>query len=469
MKPARTRIAPSPTGYMHVGTLRTALFSYFLAHQTGGQFILRIEDTDRTRFVEGATESLIKTFKDLGIEFDEGPFVQSERLTEYKIHADRLLADSNAYYCFCSRDRLEEMRKQQQETKQTPKYDRACLKLTSDEIQKKLDSGENHVIRMKIPEGETIVKDLVRGNVKFNHSDIDDQVIVKSDGYPTYHLAVVVDDFLMNITHVIRGEEWLPSTPKHIILQKMFDFDIPQFAHVPLLLNPDKTKLSKRQGDVAVEDYLKKGYLPQALINFISTLGYNPTGDREVYTMQELIDLFDITKVKSSGAVMNIEKLDWMNNHYIKELSDEELFVMAKPFLSMEIDKTIQKALLIERERVNRLEELEEKITPYLKATSYAKESLIWKKADALDAKKNLEGVLGVIENLNDPDFDKIETLEGEVKKYIEREGLQNGNVLWPLRVALSGQEKSASPFELLWVFGREQGIERIKKAISLL
>ena len=469
---------------MHIGTLRTALFDYFLSKQTGGQFVLRIEDTDRERFVEGAMENLIEVFNELGIFFDEGPmfenekivqrgdhgpYIQSERLELYRPYVDKLIEQGDAYPCFCSKERLDEMRAEQRETKQTPKYDRACLALDAGEVKKRMKT-EPYVVRMKIPEGETVVDDVVRGKVKFNHADVDDQVILKSDGFPTYHLAVVVDDELMKITHVIRGEEWLSSTPKHIILQKMLGFDVPTYAHVPLLLNADKTKLSKRQGDVAVEDYLQKGYLKEALLNFIGTLGYNPTGDREVYSLEELTDLFDLKKVKKSGAVMNIEKLDWMNNQYIQKLGLTELAEAAKPFLKADVDDVVvQRALFVERERVNRLDELQDRIKPYLKAPKVDAEMLIWKKADAADAKNQLEGIRAEIEAMPEDIFEDVSYIEDRLMGYIKKNDLKNGNVLWPLRVALSRQERSAGPFDYLWALGGKESLKRIDASLKVL
>jgi glutamyl-tRNA synthetase len=281
----RTRFAPSPTGFLHVGGLRTALYNYLFAKKHNGQFILRIEDTDQTRIVPGAVENLIETLKWAGIEFDEGPFkggpfgpyIQSQRLELYHKHALELVEKGYAYYCFCSPERLEKMRQEQIKLGQPPKYDGTCRRLTSDEVKKKLDEGLPKTIRMKIPEwGELKFNDLIRGDVTINFKVLDDQILLKSDGFPTYHLAVVVDDHYMKISHVIRGEEWLPSTPKHILLYDYFQWEKPYFAHLPLLLNPDRTKLSKRQGDVAVEDYRAKGYLPEAVVNFIALLGWNP-------------------------------------------------------------------------------------------------------------------------------------------------------------------------------------------------
>ena len=485
MNKARTRIAPSPTGYMHIGTLHTALFNYFLAKKTGGQFLLRIEDTDRTRFVEGAIESMLKTFERLGLEFDEGPklenstivqkgecgpYIQSQRLDIYKKYIKKLLDQGDAYQCFCTKERLEKMRAAQIQSKQTPKYDRACLSLTDEQRQEKTDEQIPYVVRMHVPVGETRVNDLIRGEIIFANADIDDQVLLKSDGYPTYHLAVVIDDFLMHITHVVRGEEWLPSTPKHILLQQMLGFDVPLYAHLPLLLNADKSKLSKRQGDVAVEDYLNKGYLPEALLNFIGTLGFNPTGDRELYSLQELIDFFEITQVKKSGAVMNLEKLNWMNNQYIQKLDEDMLMSLAIPFLPDGQDRDlVKKFLTVERSRLNTLSELKEKFEPYCLNPQVDPKTLIWKGSNGLDAKMNLESIACLIDKMDESIFENLETIEIKIKKYIEREHLHNGNVLWPLRVALSGREKSASPFEFLWVLGKDEAIRRVKTAINLL
>jgi glutamyl-tRNA synthetase len=483
----RTRIAPSPTGYMHIGTLRTALYDYFLARQKGGEFIIRIEDTDQTRFVPGALESLLGTFQKLGIEHDEGPvlasdgsisekgdvgpYVQSKRLDIYKKYADELLANGHAYVCFCTKERLDEMRAAQTAAKQTPKYDRHCVSLSADEVKTRIDAREAHVVRMKLPEGSTTFHDAIRGEITFKHADLDDQVIVKGDGFPTYHLAVVVDDHLMNITHVIRGEEWLSSTPKHLLLFKMLNWEAPTFAHVPLLLNADRSKLSKRQGDVAVEDYLNKGYLPDALLSFVATLGFNPKADQEIYTMKEMIELFDLSKVNKGGAVMNIEKLDWMNHHYIASMNESDLLQAIKPFAEG-IDlknPVISKAITVEKPRVNRLTEFAEKIRPYIERIDYDPSILVWKKADKADALQNLQKINEFIGSVDSSVFEDISLIEEKIKEYITSQGLSNGNVLWPMRVALSGQAASASPFELLWVLGKEEGRGRLEAAIEKL
>ncbi|MEK7183276.1 MAG: glutamate--tRNA ligase, partial [Patescibacteria group bacterium] len=325
-------------------------------------------------------------------------------------------------------------------------------------------------IRMRIPDGEVAFDDAIRGVIKFNLADVDDQVIIKSDGFASYHLAVVIDDHLMKISHVLRGEEWISSTPKQIVLHNMLGLLMPVYAHVPLILNPDRTKLSKRKGDVSVEGYLTKGYLPEAIINFISTLGFNPTSDQEIFTREELVRLFDLSKVNKGGAVMNTEKLDWMNHQYLAKLSANELAQAARPFLKTTVDnELVHRALLVERQRVNRLDEFDEKIQPYLFSIEYPKDILVWKKASPEDALQQLENIRPVIAGLSDDAFTQMSLLEAAVKEYIGNQGLQNGNVLWPLRVALSGAEKSASPFECLWVLGKEASVTRIDKAISCL
>jgi len=442
---------------------------------------LRVEDTDRTRFVPGATESLIRTLKLMGLEADEGPtlagevgeygpYIQSERTVIYQEHARALLEKGSAYYCFCSEERLTTKRQEQELAKLPTRYDRTCLNLTPEEIENKLAAGEKYVIRMRIPEGVTEFDDLVRGHVKFENTDIDDQVLLKSDSFPTYHLANVVDDHMMEISHVIRAEEWLSSTPKHVILYKAFGWTPPTFAHLPLILNADRSKLSKRQGDVAVEDYLKKGYLPEALNNFIALCGFNPKADQEIYSMQELIDLFEIEKVNKSGAVFDIEKLKWMNSQYIHKLSVDDLTTLCSPYL-VEADRTIAPELLtkictVERERLVLLADIVEKVDSYQKLSDYAAEILVWKKSSREEALEQLQKIIPFIETLN---LTSVELIEKAIREYIVSNNLQNGAVLWPLRAALSGSATSPSPFELIWVLGKDETLARINHAIKLL
>lgn len=468
MNNVKTRFAPSPTGYLHIGGLRTALYAFLFARKNEGKLLLRIEDTDRTRYIEGAAEALVDVLEKVGISIDEGPIAQSDRLDIYKGYVDQLVEAGKAYPCFCTKERLDEVRKQQQLAKMQTKYDRTCLKLSEEERKAKIEAGDEHVIRMHIPEGETVFTDIIRGVIKIENIQIDDQVILKSDGYPTYHLAVVVDDHEMGITHIIRGEEWISSVPKHVILYEAFGWDVPEMAHLPLILNPDKSKLSKRQGDVAVEDFLKKGYLPEALINFVALLGWNPKGDQEIYTLEELQASFDLTKVNKGGAVFNTEKLDWMNGEYIKALSVEALMSRLKPFIDHEVsEEDLEKIVTVEQGRLNRLTELNDKLVTYLELPDYSSELLVWKKSDAADAKAQLEALLTSVESMDA--HLGLDEIEAYIKGYIGENDLQMGNVLWPLRVALSGLEKSASPFELFWVHGKEEAMRRIGIAISKL
>jgi glutamyl-tRNA synthetase len=468
-----TRFAPSPTGYLHVGGLRTALYSYLYAKQQKGTFLLRIEDTDQARLVEGAVEALISTLKTMGLPPDREPYIQSQRLGLYREHVQRLLDKGDAYYCFCSKERLTALREEQQAMKSPMKYDRMCLHLSKDEIASKLASNEPYVVRLLVPEGKTTFTDEIRGEITIENKEVDDQVLLKTDGFPTYHLAVVVDDNDMHVTHIIRGDEWISSVPKHVILYNMFGFAIPKFAHLPLILNPDKSKLSKRQGDVAVEDYLAKGYLPETLINFVALLGFNPTADREIYTFNELIELFDLSKINKSGAVFDHAKLDWMNGMYLRTKSTQEILTLAKPFLekaNVEINSAfLTRICEIEKDRLVTLQDLADRALEYLSAIEYDPAMLVWKKADVADARMHLHSLQTLLEGMLNETFDDRALLEVAVKKYIEEGSYQNGNVLWPLRAALSGKEKSPNPFELIWMFGKEESLKRLSHALSLL
>lgn len=468
----KTRFAPSPTGFLHVGGLRTALYSYLIAKQNKGKFVLRIEDTDQKRFVEGGVENIINSLKWAGIEPDEEPFFQSKRLDIYKKYADELVANGQAYYCFCTPERLEEVREYQQKNKLPTGYDGHCRNIDPAEAKKRVAAGEAHVIRMKMPqEGETVFNDLIRGEVKFKNELVDDQVIIKSDGFPTYHLAVVVDDHEMKITHVVRGEEWLPSTPKHLQLYKYFGWEAPEFAHLPLLLNADKSKLSKRQGDVAVEDYIKKGYLPEAMVNFVAFLGWNPGTEQEIFTLAELVKEFKVEKINKSGAVFNLEKLDWFNQQYIKKLSDQELIERGWEWfeqagLGKEDKKFLAKAAGLERERVVTLSELPEAIKFMVQLPDYDGSLLVWKKSTAAEVKKILPESMKFLNSITNWTKENLGT---EVKKWIGEQGYQNGSVLWPLRVALSGQQNSPGPFEIAEVLGQTESLKRLKTAIKKL
>ena len=330
----RTRMAPSPTGNMHVGSLAISLKNYAFAKKHGGQFILRIEDTDKTREVEGGVEAIQKILNDYSIQYDEGPkvggaygpYIQSKRLDIYKERAQELVKNKKAYYCFCSKERLQKVKEKQRAEKTPPKYDGHCRNLSSDEVGKKLQKNAEYVIRLKVPRGEEIkFNDLIRGEIVVQSDTINDQVLMKSDGYPTYHLAVVIDDHMMDITHIMRGEEWISSTPKHILLYKAFGWKLPVFAHIPVFLNPDgKGKMSKRKGTVSAQSFLDRGYLPKALLNFFMILGWARNDEIEIMTMDEYIEQFDPADVSAKSVVFDMKKLDWINGMYIRKLAPSE-------------------------------------------------------------------------------------------------------------------------------------------------
>lgn len=353
----RTRIAPSPTGLAHIGTAYYAIYNYAFAKQHDGQFIVRIEDTDRTRFVEGAEQVIFDALSWLGIPHSEGPdlggpygpYRQSERLPLYKQYAEELIEKGKAYYCFCSPERLDQVRKAMQERKEIPRYDRHCRTIVLEDAKKRVEDGEKHVVRMIIPDNETIGwDDLVRGRIEFDSNIIDDQVILKSDGFPTYHLAVVVDDHLMKITHVLRGEEWISSGPKHILLYRYFGWELPQFAHMPLLRNQDKSKMSKRKNDVSIFSYKEKGYLPDALINYLSLMGWSHPEEKDIFSYEEYIKVFSINRMQTTGPIFDIAKLNWMNQQYIQNKTDDALKEIILDFYpkAQELSEDIFSALI---------------------------------------------------------------------------------------------------------------------------
>jgi len=472
----RVRFAPSPTGYLHVGGLRTALYNFLFARHHQGVLVLRIEDTDQTRYVEGAAESLIQTLKLTGIEYDEGPdaggdngpYVQSERLEIYRKHSQQLIENGNAYYCFCTPEDLEKMRENQVVAGLNPQYDRGCRNLKPVEISKKLEQGIPHVIRLKMPlEGETVIEDLIRGKVSFQNELQDDQILIKSDGYPTYHLANVVDDHLMGITDVIRGEEWLLSLPKHIQLYKAFGCELPKFAHLPLLLNPDRSKLSKRQGDVAVEDYLEKGYLPQALINFLALLGWNPGTDQEFFSMEDLIEQFSLERVSKSGAVFDIEKLNWMNGHYIRELPENERNqFIASLFKKAGFD-------ISDREKTNKvISAIYKKISTgedvKREAQIFYLDEIQITENDALDFLKKdtskfvLEKFLENLETVDELDMESFK----QIMKNVQNEtGITKQELWMPIRIALTGVTHGADLPLVIEIFGKKK-VENFVKQI---
>jgi nondiscriminating glutamyl-tRNA synthetase len=485
----RVRFAPSPTGFLHIGNLRTAVYNELIARHDGGDFILRVEDTDQTRFVEGAIESLCRSLKVCGIEPNEGvwidakgnltergnfgPYLQSKRKDGHRVYAEKLLEMDKAYYCFCTEQRLEELRKEQQLTGQPTMYDGKCRSVPHAEAKKRMEGGETHVIRLKLPEnGKVTFLDMVRDDIEFDWSVIDDQIIIKSDGFPTYHLASTCDDHDMEITHVIRGEDWVSSTPKHLFIYNAFGWDVPKFAHLPLLLNADRTKLSKRQGDVATEDYLNKGYIPEALLNFVALLGWNPTADQEIFTHNDLIAAFDLAKVNKAGAVFNREKLDWFNQQYLRSMPEDRYLNLTLPFIEEKTDdhQFADRCLRLVRDRVTLPSDVTELTSFFFaKEFDFSKAKLTWKTQTAEDAIERLTAVKDLLAGLDDTSFASRVILEEKIKALIAERGWGNGDTLWPLRVALSGSEKSPSPFELLETYGKKRSLERLDTALSSL
>jgi glutamyl-tRNA synthetase len=481
MSTVRTRFAPSPTGFLHVGGLRTALYNYLLSKKEGGTFVLRIEDTDQSRKVDGAVQNIIDTLEWAGLHYDEGPgregdygpYIQSQRVNLYQKYAHQLVEEEKAYFCFCSPERLKEVREKQLAAKLTTSYDRHCRDLPKEEIARKLKQGGQHVIRMKVPlEGELTFADIIRGEVTIAHKILDDQVILKSDGYPTYHLAVVVDDHCMKISHVIRGEEWLSSTPKHVILFNHFGWEVPQFAHLPLLLNPDKSKLSKRQGDVAVEDYRRKGYLKEALINFVAFLGWNPGDERELFTLEELSKEFSLERVGNSGAVFNIEKLDWLNFEHLRKKPDAEVLQNLKDQLLQSGfggknygDAYLLNVISAMRERVTFVRDFIEKSPYFFQAPSLYDED-VKKKRWKQESPAQLKELAEEFSHLENP---KKEDYEAALHRAAAAMKAGNSDLIHPLRLAVSGVGSGPGLFDILFVLGKEETIRRISLAIERL
>jgi glutamyl-tRNA synthetase len=472
----RVRFAPSPTGELHIGGLRTALFCYLFARKNRGVFILRIEDTDRKRYDPHSADHIQFALRWAGLNWDEGPIFQSQRLEIYKKHALELMDAGHAYPCFCSPERLEEMRKEQETKKLPPRYDRRCRNLTEEERDRLIMEGAPFTIRMKVPEsGITKFKDIVYGEISVRNEEIDDQVLLKSDGYPTYHLAHLVDDHLMEITHVIRGEEWLPSTPKHVLLYQAFGWEMPEFCHLPsILAGKGQGKLSKRHGAVSVISYMEEGYLPEALINFLALLGWSPGTDQEIFSMEELIEQFSLEKVSHTGAVFNRDKLDFFNGYYIRKKSLEELAILVKPYLvkaglineDYPLEPYFFMALRTVQERMKKLSEAPELLSFYFKEPDYPAELLIPKKGTPESAAFALEVAIDCLTEVED--F-AAPVLERELRQAAQEKGIPPGNLLWPLRAALTGKEASPGAFEVLEVLGKDESLLRLEKALFKL
>ena len=491
----RDRFAPSPTGNVHVGSLRTALYNYLFAKKNNGQFLLRLEDTDRTRYEEGAVENLLGALMVTGVVPDEGlfeedgkivqkgdygPYIQSERLEIYKKYIDQLLENGQAYYCFCTKERLDEVREKQKRAAETPRYDGHCRNLPREEVEARVAAGEPYVIRLKLPEDHGVTfDDAVRGRIEINTNDLDDQVLIKTDGFPTYHFAVVVDDHLMGITHVIRGEEWLPSTPKHVYLYECFGWEQPQYVHLSNILNDDHKKLSKRQGDVSVGDFLKKGYLPEALINFLALLGWSPEDEQEIFSMDELVEAFDLSRINKSGAVFDRAKLDWMNAHYIKELPIEELTARMIPYLVdagyiTEADSEkrmpwLEKVGELMRERLNYFAQVPEE-TKVLFDRNFEitdQESLDLLKEETVPVLFN-----ALVEKITESDVvdtERAKAILKEIQKEHKAEKIKGKMLYMPTRIMLTGEMHGPDLTLIMDVLGKEELLLRLDRMRSMI
>ncbi len=464
MKKIITRFAPSPTGELHIGGARTALFEYLAAKHSDGEFILRIEDTDQGRFVEGSDERIIWALKWLGLSLDNEKNIihQSTRLEMYKKAAFDLVRAGKAYICTCSKERLAESRETQEKAGKSPRYEGFCRDAEFD--LKDLKEG-CYVIRMKMPKsGKIVVDDLIRGKVEFDLSLQDDQVLLKSDGYPTYHLASVVDDHEMGITDVIRAEEWLSSTPKHLILYEMFGWTAPRFAHLPMVLAPDRSKLSKRHGATSVVEYKELGYLPEAIVNFLALQGWNPKDDREFFTIAELVAEFKLENVNKAPAIFDIQKLNSINEKYLMARDEKKLKSEIKEFGIDDVNDG--EVAMIKRGGFKTLKEAADYLLKLRETPEYDEKLLIFKRSDhknTLLALQEVEKKLSILES-----WDANTTQQGLEYVVIEN-GLANGDVFWPVRVALSGEEKSPSPVELMMALGEAESLKRIHKAIAKL
>ncbi len=478
MSIVRVRFAPSPTGFLHLGGLRTALYDYLFARHNGGSLILRIEDTDQNRKVEGAVENLIAAFSRLGIEFDEGPglggnfgpYVQSRRLDIYSKYAHKLMERGFAYRCFCSAETLELMRKEQQGQKQFPKYNRRCLTLTEEEVNQRLEQGLKYVIRLKMPDDRTFeVHDQIRGKVEIDVSQLDDQVLIKSDGYPTYHLAAVVDDHLMRISHVIRGEEWLPSTPKHVYLYECLGWQTPVWVHLPLILNPDKSKLSKRMNDVSVDSYLQKGYLKEALINFVALLGWHGADDRELYSLLELCREFTLERVNKAGAVFDLTKLDWMNGQYIRNLPLEQIAALCKPdFTQAGIDSGDQdkfhKVIELVRKRVTLSKEIVQQSVRYYVDQQISGQDLETLKKES--SQRVISWFLNELNALREISGTDLQAIISKGKELLEMSAKE---YFAPLNIALSFSRSCPELHGIIDILGLDETRRRLRLAENVI
>ena len=481
MTKIRTRYAPSPTGRMHVGNLRTALYAYLIAKHEGGDFLLRIEDTDQERYVEGATEIIYRTLEETGLKHDEGPdkdggcgpYVQSERVKQgiYMKYAKELVDKGEAYYCFCTKERLDTL-KTTVNGEEIMSYDKHCLSLSKEEIEKNLAAGMPYVIRQNNPTtGVTTFHDEIYGDISVDNSELDDMVLIKSDGYPTYNFANVVDDHLMGITHVVRGNEYLSSSPKYNRLYDAFGWEVPVYVHCPLITDESHKKLSKRSGHSSFEDLLEQGYVAEAIVNFVALLGWSPDSEREIFSLEELVKEFDYHRMSKSPAVFDMVKLSWMNGEYLKAMDDEKFFDLAKPYIEAVIKKplNLKKIAGMVKTRIEILPEIKDQIDFFEELPEYDIAMYTHKKMKT-DSESSLITLKEVLPRLEAFDDYTNDALYAMLSEYVKEKEVKTGFVMWPLRTALSGKQQTpAGATEIMEILGKEEAIRRIKIGIEKL
>ena len=481
MSTVKTRFAPSPTGRMHVGNLRTALYAYLIAKHEGGKFMLRIEDTDQERFMEGALEIIYRTLAKTGLVHDEGPdkdggvgpYVQSERQAQglYMKYAKKLIEQGDAYYCFCDKERLESL-KTEVAGKEITVYDKHCLHLSKEEIEANLEAGKPYVIRINMPtEGTTTFHDELYGDITVENNELDDMILIKSDGYPTYNFANVIDDHLMGITHVVRGNEYLSSAPKYNRLYEAFGWEIPKYIHCPLITNEDHQKLSKRCGHSSYEDLIDQGFLKDAIVNFVALLGWSPEGNREIYSLEELVKIFDYHHISKSPAVFDMTKLRWMNGEYMKSMDFDKFYEMAEPYIRQVIKKDLdlKKIAAMVKTRIEIFPDIADHIDFFQELPEYDVAMYTHKKmkTNGENSLQVLKDVLPILEAQEDFTND---ALYASLAQYVSDNGFKTGFVMWPIRTAVSGKQMTpAGATEIMEILGKEESLRRIRAGIELL
>ncbi len=475
----RTRFAPSPTGYMHIGNLRTALYEYLIAKNKGGTFVLRIEDTDQNRLVDGSVDVIYNTLRIAGLKHDEGPdiggqygpYVQSERMECYMEYAKKLIEKKQAYYCFCTKERLDSLQVDGSD-EAFKSYDRHCFHLSQEEIDENLKNNVPFVIRQFIPEGETTFSDEVYGDITVQNKEIDDQILIKSDKMPTYNFANVVDDHLMNITHVVRGSEYLSSTPKYNLLYNAFGWEIPTYVHLPLILNQNGEKLSKRKGDKSFEDLIEEGFLPEAIINYIALLGWAPDDNNEFFSLEELTQCFDAKNISKSPSAFDTQKLTWLNGEYLKRMDEDKFFELAKPYIESTVKTNgidLKYVSSIVKTRVHFVHELVD-LVKFIDVFNDYDLALFEHKKMKTDKEISLTSLVHILPIIESENKFELEHLHDVIMAEIEKMGIKNGQMLWPLRTALTGEPTSpCGAIDLLVLLGKDESIKRIKRSIELL